>query len=122
MLLLQLFVDGMASGALYALSAVGFAIIYNGTRILHMAHGAVFTAGGYALYIAVKLLNLPIVVAVIVALSSAAIPDGPFHEVLDVIARILFLPRNAVACASKVTPAEYEGPRDTGMLTYADVF
>ncbi len=72
MLLLQLFIDGMASGALYALTAVGFAIIYNGTRILHMAHGAVFTAGGYALYIAVKLLNLPIAVAVVVALASAA--------------------------------------------------
>ena len=72
MLLLQLFIDGLASGALYALTAVGFAIIYNGTRILHMAHGAVFTAGGYALYIAVKLLHLPMPVAVIVALASAA--------------------------------------------------
>ena len=44
------------------------------------------------------------------SLSSAAMPDGPFHEVLDVIARILFLPRNVVTCASKVIPAEYEGP------------
>ena len=51
MLLLQLTIDGLASGALYALTAVGFAIIYNGTRILHMAHGAVFTFGGYALYV-----------------------------------------------------------------------
>ena len=45
MLLLQLFIDGLTSGALYALMAVGFAIIYNGTRILHLAHGAVFTFG-----------------------------------------------------------------------------
>jgi len=28
-----------------------FALIYNGTRIFHIAHGAVFTFGGYALYL-----------------------------------------------------------------------
>ena len=50
MLLLQLFIDGLAAGALYALTAVGFAIIYNGSRILHLAHGAVFAFGGYSLY------------------------------------------------------------------------
>ena len=70
MLLLQLTIDGLASGALYALTAVGFAIIYNGTRILHMAHGAVFTFGGYAFYICVQKLGAPLPVAVIVALHQ----------------------------------------------------
>jgi branched-chain amino acid transport system permease protein len=71
MLFLQLFIDGLAAGALYALTAVGFAIIYNGTRILHMAHAAVFTFGGYTLYVLVKL-HVPSPVAVVLALASAA--------------------------------------------------
>jgi branched-chain amino acid transport system permease protein len=81
MLLLQLTIDGLASGALYALTAVGFAIIYNGTRILHMAHGAVFTFGGYAFYICVQKLGAPLPVAVIVALLAAA----AFGVLIDIL-------------------------------------
>ena len=72
MLFVQLLIDGLASGALYALTAVGFAIIYNGTRILHMAHAAVFTFAGYVLYVLVKL-GLPPAGAVVFALAGAAV-------------------------------------------------
>lgn len=72
MLLLQLFIDGLTSGALYALMAVGFAIIYNGTRILHLAHGAVFTFGGYALYVLGIALHLPMALALVGAVLAAS--------------------------------------------------
>lgn len=72
MLLLQLFIDGLTSGALYALMAVGFAIIYNGTRILHLAHGAVFTFGGYVLYLLAIPLHVPMVIALVGAILAAA--------------------------------------------------
>ena len=65
MLFLQLVINGLAAGALYALMAVGFAMIYNGTRILHLAHGAVFTFGGYMLYVLAVRLSLPVALAVI---------------------------------------------------------
>jgi branched-chain amino acid transport system permease protein len=71
-LLLQLFIDGLTSGALYALMAVGFAMIYNGTRILHLAHGAVFTFGGYALYLLAVPLHLPLAVALVGAVVATA--------------------------------------------------
>jgi len=72
LLLLQLFIDGLAAGALYALMAVGFAIIYNGTRMLHLAHGAVFTFGGYALYVFLMLLRLPVALGLILAVGASA--------------------------------------------------
>jgi branched-chain amino acid transport system permease protein len=72
MLLLQLFINGLTSGALYALTAVGFAMIYNGTRMLHLAHGAVFTAGGYALYALYLGLGLPLAVALVGAVAICA--------------------------------------------------
>jgi branched-chain amino acid transport system permease protein len=51
-LLLQLTLQGLQTGALYALTAAGFAPIFGATRIFHFAHGAAFTLAGYAFLIA----------------------------------------------------------------------
>ena len=50
-MLTQLIANGLVSGCLYALMALGFVLIYNTTRIFHIAHGAVYTAGAYLLYL-----------------------------------------------------------------------
>jgi branched-chain amino acid transport system permease protein len=46
-LFVQLLLNGLVSGSLYALVAVGFALIFAATRHFHIAHAAVFAAGGY---------------------------------------------------------------------------
>lgn len=50
MLLLQLIVNGLQVGALYALIAAGFSLIFGSTRIFHFAHGATFTIAAYIFY------------------------------------------------------------------------
>ncbi|WP_421988563.1 branched-chain amino acid ABC transporter permease [Roseococcus sp.] len=47
MLLFQLLLQGLQVGALYALTAAGFALIFGATRIFHFAHGSAFTLAGY---------------------------------------------------------------------------
>jgi len=47
MLGLQLLINGLQLGAIYALTAVGFALIFGSTRIFHVAHGAAFTIAAY---------------------------------------------------------------------------
>ena len=47
MLLLQLLINGLQLGAIYALTAVGFALIFGSTKVFHVAHGAAFTIAGY---------------------------------------------------------------------------
>lgn len=47
MLLLQLLINGLQLGAIYALTAVGFALIFGSTKVFHVAHGASFTLAGY---------------------------------------------------------------------------
>lgn len=47
MLLLQLLVNGLQLGAIYALTAAGFALIFGSTKVFHVAHGASFTLAGY---------------------------------------------------------------------------
>lgn len=71
-LALQLVVNGLAIGALYALIALGFAMIYNGTRILHLAHGGVFAFGGYVLYACVIWFSLPILLSFVISIVAAA--------------------------------------------------
>ena len=46
--LFQMFVEGVAAGSLYALAAVGFALVYATTRTFHFAHGATMMLAAYA--------------------------------------------------------------------------
>jgi branched-chain amino acid transport system permease protein len=46
-LILQLLINGLQLGAIYALTAVGFALIFGSTKVFHVAHGAAFTLAGY---------------------------------------------------------------------------
>lgn len=50
MLLLQLLINGLQVGAIYALTAVGFSLVFGSTKIFHVAHGAAFTIAGYIFY------------------------------------------------------------------------
>ncbi|WP_102224166.1 branched-chain amino acid ABC transporter permease [Acidimangrovimonas sediminis] len=50
MLWLQLTLTGLQTGALYALTAVGFSLIFGATRVFHFAHGAAFVLAAYVFY------------------------------------------------------------------------
>ena len=71
MLVAQLLINGIAAGAIYSLIAVGFALIFNATRMMHLAHGAVYTAGAYAFGVSVLWLGLPYPAAALVAIFIA---------------------------------------------------
>ena len=72
-LLLQLLVQGLASGALYAILGLSFGLIFNTTRVFHFAHGAVMPIGAYAVWVAAGPLGLPLVLAMLLAMLIAAI-------------------------------------------------
>jgi branched-chain amino acid transport system permease protein len=50
MLFYQLLINGIIAGFVYALIALGFAIIYRTVKFFHFAHGVVYTAGAYLAY------------------------------------------------------------------------
>ncbi len=47
MLYVELFVQGLIQGSIYALIAVGLTLVYGMLRVLHVAHAGLFTLGGY---------------------------------------------------------------------------
>ena len=63
---LQSIIDAIAVGALYALVAVGLALIFGVMRLINFAYGEVITAGAYSLYVT---RNLPLSVSVVICFA-----------------------------------------------------
>ena len=70
---LQLTVQGLALGAVYALVALGFVVVYKATGVINFAHGELMLLGAYLVYALGSLLRLPFLVAVPVAMGLMAI-------------------------------------------------
>jgi len=69
----QLTVYGLANGAILALAALGFVLIYKATSVINFAQGEFLLVGAYAFYSAFVLLQLPIVLAVVVGVLVAIV-------------------------------------------------
>ena len=69
---MQLLVAGVAVGALYALVALGFVIIYKATGVINFAQGALLLLGAYFALSFHELLNLPFLLAALLAMVACA--------------------------------------------------
>ncbi len=72
-LLIQFIVNGLAAGSVLALNSMGFSIIYGTSRQFHIAHAGIFVCAGYATYVSIAYLHLPLIVALIFAMIFAAV-------------------------------------------------
>ncbi len=66
---LQLFVAGLALGAIYALVALGFVVIYRASQVFNFAHGEFLTLGAFSM-VALTQIGLPWFVAFPLALVA----------------------------------------------------
>src|SRR3954471_8419577 len=73
MVFLQLFLNGLQLGAIYALTAVGFSLIFGATKVFHVAHGAAFTIAGYLFWWVFAVLKLGWPLAALVATVSSVV-------------------------------------------------
>lgn len=62
---LNLSVYGLADGAILALAALGFVLIYKATGVINFAQGQFLLVGAYTFYTAFVVLSLPLTVAVV---------------------------------------------------------
>lgn len=63
---INLLIYGLADGAILALAALGFVLIYKATGVINFAQGEFLLVGAYTFYAAFVLLGLPFSVAVLV--------------------------------------------------------
>src|SRR5712692_8657764 len=69
--LLSGLVNGIAVGSIYALIALGFALLYKSTKILNLAHGELVLLGGYVAIALTQVVPFPL--AVVLTLGLAAL-------------------------------------------------
>ena len=73
MQVLQLLINGLAQGCVYALVALGFVLIYKATETVNFAQGELMMVGGFIALIAGQVLGLPFWLALLLALGGAAL-------------------------------------------------
>ena len=78
-LLINLIIDGIVLGCIYALLAVGFSLLWWISGIVHIAHGAVMLVAGYALYAVFQMMGFGLPIALICGFG-AAVAVGAFAE------------------------------------------
>jgi branched-chain amino acid transport system permease protein len=69
----QLSVTGLANGAILALAAVGFVIIYKATGVINFAQGEFLLIGAYVVFAGIALFGFPWPLAVLLAVGVAVL-------------------------------------------------
>jgi len=69
----QLILNSIIAGAIYALMALGFNLIYGVTKFFNLAHGILAVIGGYAVFYFAKTLGWNIYLAVIIGILLAGL-------------------------------------------------
>ena len=75
---MQYFISGLSTGAIYALVALGLALIYRSTRILNFAHGDMATAGTFCAFMLMGA-QLPFGATLLAALVFGALLAMTFY-------------------------------------------
>ncbi len=92
--ILQLVVNGAASGCIYGLIALGFVLIYKATEMVNFAQGDVMMLGGFVAYTLISTYHLPYWLGAILAI----VITGAFGYALDalILRRVIGQPQFAV--------------------------
>jgi branched-chain amino acid transport system permease protein len=64
----QLVVSGIVVGSIYALSALGFVLIYKSSRVLNIAHGQIIAIGAFITYALTVWVGIPIYISFLLSL------------------------------------------------------
>jgi branched-chain amino acid transport system permease protein len=64
----QLVISGIVVGSIYALSALGFVLIYKSSRVLNIAHGQIIAAGAFITYALTVWVGIPIYISFLLSM------------------------------------------------------
>jgi branched-subunit amino acid ABC-type transport system permease component len=78
---LQLLVNGLVTGSVYAIAAVGISIVYGILRLVNFAYGDTMAFGAFAGFFANATLDLPMIASAVFAMAAVAV----FSVALDLV-------------------------------------
>ncbi|HPE68426.1 MAG TPA: branched-chain amino acid ABC transporter permease [Thermotogota bacterium] len=72
-LLVQHMINGLSLGALYALLAVGYTMVYGILKLINFAHGEIFMMGAFFTYFSITLFGFPWWLGMLAGIAGAAL-------------------------------------------------
>ena len=63
--IMEQLMNGLRTGSIYALIALGYTMVYGIAKMINFAHGDIIMVGAYTLYIGIALLHLPVIAAML---------------------------------------------------------
>lgn len=69
-MVLQFVINGLITGLLYSLLAIGFSLVYNTTKIFHLAAAGLYVVAAYVFYSAVSLFHFPLFAGAVIAVAA----------------------------------------------------
>ena len=76
----QFLINGVITGILYSLLAIGFALVYNTTRVFHIAAAGIYVFAAYMFWFFVSKAGLPLILASLVAIAVREIASMSSSE------------------------------------------
>lgn len=71
--LLEQLINGLRTGSIYALIALGYTMVYGIAKMINFAHGDVIMVGAYTLYVGVSILHMPAWAAVLFTIAVCSL-------------------------------------------------
>ena len=66
-------INGLRTGSIYALIAIGYTMVYGIAKMINFAHGDIIMVGASALYFSISVLGLPVPVALVITVIVCAV-------------------------------------------------
>lgn len=71
--IIEQFINGLRTGSIYALIALGYTMVYGIAKMINFAHGDIIMVGAYVLYVSIVLWHMPILAAVLITVTFCAV-------------------------------------------------
>lgn len=118
---LQLIVGGLALGAIYAIVALGFVLVYKSTDVLNLAHGEFLMLGAYFSVTILVTQNLSfflglLIVVVVMALFGLFLHYGIMRRMVGQGFFAIVLATIGIATVIRALLLIFYGPRERGRL------
>lgn len=95
--IIEQLLNGLRTGSIYALIALGYTMVYGIAKMINFAHGDIIMVGAYSLYVFIGVLGVPIPIAILLSVGVCALAGV-------VIERIAYKPlRKAPSLAVLIT-------------------
>lgn len=70
-MILQFLANGLINGAIFSLVGIGFSLVYNTTKIFHVAYAGVYTLSAYSFYFFYKIIHFPFLISFFIGVLTA---------------------------------------------------